>query len=440
MARSSFIFCFSLLLFPLAFHSCATDSDDLSREEEQIQEEEVEDPEEEEEEEPDVGYEFFNPSLVSDGYILVNDAAANRAFLMDKQTTVVHEWDLNGKRLGNDVQLLPDGRILANLEVDDPAIKIGGFGGLIQLLDKESKVEWSYEYSSENYIAHHDAELLPNGNVIFQIWERKTAEEAVEAGYSLEVEVFPDGILEINPDTDEIVWEWYAWDHLIQDFDADRQNFGIINEHPERVDINYVTGEDGDIMHANGLAYDAKNDLIYLSANFFSEVWVIDHSTTTAEAASGSGGNYGKGGDLIYRFGNPRAYGNPSGEVRFDHNHFPNLLDGADEGRMLIFSNGFSVGRSTVYELQLPTTFDLQSTTDNEPEVKWTYTNDSLFSPKVSGAVKLPNGNRLITEGDRGFWEVTDGGELVWRFQGKGFFWRGYHHNRDAVEIKALGL
>jgi len=35
---------------------------------------------------------------------------------------------------------------------------------------------------------------------------------------------------------------------------------------------------------------------------------VIDHSTTTAQAAGHSGGTYGKGGDLLYRWGNPNAY------------------------------------------------------------------------------------------------------------------------------------
>ena len=47
---------------------------------------------------------------------------------------------------------------------------------------------------------------------------------------------------------------------------------------------------------------------IMLSVFEFSELWVIDHSTKTAEAAIHEGGRSGKGGDLLYRWGNPRAY------------------------------------------------------------------------------------------------------------------------------------
>lgn len=435
----------------MALISCSDDNGPVPEPEEETKEE-VEEKEEEVVDindlenpaatvETDLGIsEFFDEAKVDDNYVLVNDASSNSAYLMDKRSKKLFDFNLNDKRIGNDVQLLPDGKLLAMLEADEPTIKIGGFGGIIQLLGTDGTVEWTYEYSSEDYIAHHDAELLPNGNIIFQIWERKTAQESSENGYSLEVDVFPDGILEIDPTSDEIVWEWHAWDHIIQDHDETKSNYGVIGENPHRIDVNYITDEKGDIMHANGISYDANKDIIYLSANFFSEVWVIDHSTTTEEAASSEGGNYGKGGDLIYRFGNPKAYDNPAGTVRFDHNHYPNLLTGEDEGKMLIFSNGFEAGKSTVYELKLPSSFELLANTDNEPQVLWSFTHDSLHSPKVSGAVKLPNGNRLITEGDFGYWEVTEEGQVVWRFKGTGFFWRGYHIGKNSEIIDQLGL
>ena len=76
-------------------------------------------------------------------------------------------------------------------------------------------------------------------------------------------------------------------DHLVQDVNSDSKNFGVINENTDKININYMDqynegSYNGDIMHANALEYDKENDLIYISVNFFSEVWVIDHSTTTA--------------------------------------------------------------------------------------------------------------------------------------------------------------
>src|SRR5207248_2769403 len=42
------------------------------------------------------------------------------------------------------------------------------------------------------------------------------------------------------PHGGEIVWEWHAWDHLIQEFDPQKANYGVVADHPERVDINFA--------------------------------------------------------------------------------------------------------------------------------------------------------------------------------------------------------
>ncbi|MDG1572090.1 aryl-sulfate sulfotransferase [Robiginitalea sp. M366] len=389
--------------------------------------------------------EMLNSARVDNNLILVNDAGANRVYLMDKEARLLYEWELTNN-IGNDVVLLPDGRLLASLESDDPQIRFGGKGGRLQFVAPDGTVEWDFLYSSPDAETHHDIELLPNGNIIALVWEKRTAQQALDAGSSVDIDVYPEAVIEVDPNTNTIVWEWHAWDHLIQEHDPEKANYGSIAENPGRIDLNYVAEADtweqpnGDIMHANAIAYDPVNDAIFISANFFSEVWVIDHSTTTAEAAGSTGGAYGKGGDLIYRFGNPEAYRNQAGTRLFHNNHYPNLLRGEDQGKLLIFSNGNDINQSTVYELELPATYALEAGADNEPQVLWSFTDPDLYSGKVSGAVPLPNGNILITEGDFGYWEVTRDKEVVWKFNATGFFWRGYHHNRDAPEIEALGI
>ncbi len=405
--------------------------------------EEVGEEEEEEEEMPLDTFGtllLFNNNTASNGYVLVNDAASNRVFLMTRNTEIVYEWDMDGRRLGNDVRLLPNGQLLAMLESEDPKITIGGFGGRMALINPDGSESFSFDYSTDDVILHHDAELLPNGNILTMIWERKTAAEATAAGYELNVDVFPDGLIEINPNTSEIVWEWYMWDHLVQEFNASADNFGDISTEIRKVNVNHIVNDNGDISHANGIAYDAANDLIYLSANFFSEVWVIDHSTTTAEAASSTGGNFGFGGDLVYRFGNPRAYQNDMGTVLFDHNHYPNLLDDSNPGDILVFANGNSGTQSTAYELTLPSPLSLAANQDNEPQVVWSFTDSEMHSPKVSGVEDLPNGNRLITEGDFGFWEITPSGDIAWKLEAQGFFWRAYHYDLDDPAIENLPI
>ena len=387
----------------------------------------------------------FKQEKVQDGYVLVNDASNNRVYLIEKEkSNILYEWDLPSG-IGNDAELLENGNLLVALTVEDPSYTFGGFGGRMAIIAPSGELLWDYTYSSDVNLAHHDLEMLPNGNVLFVAWEKKTEEDLIAVGYSGEFDiVYSEKIIEIDPTTDQIVWEWNVWDHLVQDGDKLLDNYGVISDYPERVNINFEDplkdGDyNGDIFHANALEYDAVNDLIYLSVNYFSEVWVIDHSTTQIEVLTSAGGNYGKGGDLVYRFGNPEAYNN-IGERIFFHNHNPNLVPGGKT--MLVYSNGLPAldPHSTVYELEIPSKFELVANQENKLEVKWSFTDPDLFAPKVSGAYRLPNGNTLITQGTFGFWEVTDTREVVWKFEGKGFFWRGYPYQKDSNAILNLKL
>ena len=381
---------------------------------------------------------FFNEELIEDDYILVNDAASNRVYLMDKNADLVYEWPLGERIIGNDVILLNDGTLLASLESDNPDFQFGGQGGIIQLIDKNGQALWNFDYSNTEYRSHHDVELLPNGNILAIAWEKMDKDQAIANGSKLGTDIFPESIIEINPLTSAMVWEWHAKDHLIQDFDSSKLNFGSIEENPQLINLNYVDAVGGNIMHANGIGYDDLNDLIYLSINYYSEVWVIDHSTNTDDAASHSGGKFGKGGDLLYRFGNPSTQNDETTERLFINNHYPNLFE---PGKILIYTNGGDLEQSTVYELKLPTELTQKTIPEStQPEILWSFTDPELYAPKVSGAVRLPNGNTLITEGDFGLWEVTQQGEVVWKFSAPGFFWRAYHYAKDDPAILALGL
>ena len=79
------------------------------------------------------------------------------------------------------------------------------------------------------------------------VWDKKTDDECIAAGRKKELVskyLLPDSIIEVKPTgktTGEIVWEWHLWDHLIQDHDSTKANFGNVADHPELVDVNYVT-------------------------------------------------------------------------------------------------------------------------------------------------------------------------------------------------------
>ncbi|MFV9483157.1 aryl-sulfate sulfotransferase [Christiangramia sp. ASW11-125] len=388
---------------------------------------------------------YHDLSKAEQGLILVNDAAANRIYLMEKiESIVLKEWELPAG-IGNDGELMEDGSLLVALTDPGPAYNFGGYGGRVAIISPENEIIWDYEYSDSINLSHHDVEMLPNGNVLILAWEKRTKDQLALKGYGGPYEnVYVEKLLEVDRSNNQTVWEWNVWDHLVQDGDPDAQDFGVIADNPERVNINYEdtlkdANYNGDIFHANAIEYDEKYDLIYMSVNHFSEVWVIDHSTTLEQAKGNIGGSYNKGGDLVFRFGNPGAYNNV-GDRMFFHNHHPNLVAGSNS--MLVFSNGLlnADPHSTVYEVELPEVFDLQRQTNNELNVLWSYSHPDLFSPKVSGAQRLENGNTLITEGDSGYWEVSEDGEVVWRFESEGFFWRGYHYDQNSPQILGLNL
>jgi hypothetical protein len=267
-------------------------------------------------------------------------------------------------------------------------------------------------------------------------WELKSEAEALAAGRDpallTEGELWPDSVIEVDPETNAIVWEWHAWDHLVQDYDAAKANYGIVSDHPERIDLNYsgpgAQSGGADWHHINAIDYNAELDQILLSVRNFSEIWIIDHSTTTEEAAGHTGGNSGKGGDLLYRWGNPAAYdaGTASDQqlfVQHDAQWIPAGYPG--EGNILIFNNG--AGRSggdhsSVDEIVPPVDGSGTYSGYGPTSPTWSYSADNptnFYARNISGAQRLPDGNTLICDGPDGYlFEVTAGGSLAWEYDG----------------------
>lgn len=386
--------------------------------------------------------EVYSENLLHNNLVLAIESGRETAYLVNKKGEKLFTWVFEDL-LGNDFELLPNGNALGIFKTDNPAFNFGGYGGIVKIIEPNGNVDWEFEYSSSTYLSHHDVELLPNGNVLILVWELIDTDTSVENGADTDHELYPEKLIEVNPNTDEIVWEWRSWDHLVQEFDDTKLNYGVVSDNPQRINLNYDIPQDGDFMHANGLDYDASKDVIYLSMNNYSEVWVIDHSTTSLEATGTTGGTYGKGGDLLYRFGNPTTYNNTFGDRLFYNNHFPNLIENGEpgEGNILLYMNGNNVNQSSVFEFEMPTTFNLTPNTNNEPTLVWSYTHPDLYNGKVSGANRLSNGNTLICEGDYGYWEVTPDGEIAWKYNGTGdAYWRGYAYDLDNDALPFLGL
>jgi hypothetical protein len=166
-----------------------------------------------------------------------------------------------------------------------------------------------------------------------------------------------------------------------------------------------------------------------LSVPEVGEIWIIDHSTTTAEARSSSGGRSGHGGDLLYRWGNPGMYGRGGDADQllfYQHQVLWIPDDWPNGGNLTVFNNGGDRGWSSVMEIEPPLEDDGSYTLDPDqpwgpPTPRWTYVapeRASFYAPFISGAHRLANGNTFICSGPQGwFFEVTPGGEVVWEYR-----------------------
>ncbi|OGS40683.1 MAG: hypothetical protein A3K77_01625 [Euryarchaeota archaeon RBG_13_31_8] len=294
---------------------------------------------------------------------------------------------------------------------------------------------WDFRYNTDGHLSHHDVKSLPNGNVLLIAWETKTRTEVIAAGrnpdYVSSQGLMPDHIIEVQPtgpSSGTIVWEWHIWDHLIQDYDASKANYGVVADHPELVDINFVTSTQPDWMHTNSIDYNKNFDQILISVNNFNEIWIIDHSTTTEEAAGHTGGNSGKGGDLLYRWGNPATYRRgTSNDQKLFSQHDATWIDEdcPGDGDVLVFNNGGPRNYSTIDQITSPVDetgeyYLAPGSIYGPTTLSWIYTANpptSFYASYLSGAQRLSNGNTLICNGVTGkVFEVTLEGTTVWQY------------------------
>ena len=388
-----------------------------------------------------------------EGYTLFSPARGE-AYLIDQQGHLAHTWP-SGVRLA---RLLDNGNVLLSRNKE---------------IDPNGNVVWEYRFPQ-----HHDLLKLPNGNVLILSTAFLSSEEAIDLGANPDslacapsFRVRGTRIVEARPtghESAEVVWEWSVFDHLIQDFDPDKPNYGVVANHPERIDLNFALAEaecDGrhpsfvDWTHANALDYNPKLDQIMITVLHFSEIWIIDRSASREEAAGSAGGAAGKGGDLLYRWGNPRAHraGTPADQRLFWPHAAHWIPDGAPgAGNALIFNNGneypgFERGYSSVDEIVLPYNgynYRMDAGSDYGPnETAWTYAADppeSFNAPRYSNAQRLPNGNTLITDGPAArIFEVTLTGKTVWNFTFPSLspgLYRAYRYPPDYPGLRGLDL
>ena len=239
------------------------------------------------------------------GFALYNAQGENTTYLIDENLNIAHTWTMSTE-CNYTVLLKDNGNLVRgtknNTQTGGTNNSLNGAAssGRVQEIDPLGNIVMDFIYSSNDVLSHHDICLIGD-NVLLTAWEVKTASEINALGGSVTSDKWPTHFVEVANDGNgggQIVWEWHIWDHLIQDTDPSKPNYGVISDNPQLIDINMITqgggggpgGGGGDWFHVNGVDYNEDLDQIAFSSRFASEIYIIDHSTTTAEAASHSGG------------------------------------------------------------------------------------------------------------------------------------------------------
>lgn len=372
---------------------------------------------------PTVGLLYHDPN-VSDGYVLFSPTTNNSVFLISTCGEKVNQWTFN-ETPGATCYLLNNGNLLRagkdNLEIRD----------------WNNNVVWSYPTTANGIMQHHDITPLPNGNILCIVADPHSLAQMTANGKNpalTSTNTKLEKIVEIHPigtNSASIVWEWKFFNHLVQDFDATKLNYGVVGNHPELLDPNYDNGNQQDYIHFNGIDYNAALDQVLISARHLSEIFIVDHSTTTAQAAGHTGGNSNKGGDFLWRWGNPQVYrhGTETDRKLFMQ-HNPMWVESGylDSGKISVFNNGDPTSVQTVSTSVLLTpeiingNYTMTNSIYNPQTLDWSWGGDilgvTLDQGRESGTQAMPNGNMIISEAILGrVSEMTKSGTLLWSYK-----------------------
>lgn len=380
---------------------------------------------------------------VEDGYLLYSPFKGDTVYLLDRCGRKLHVWPFN-RSSGSFPYLQSDGSIIRGGTVFNAEFSNGESGGVIEKVDWDGNLLWSFQYSDAKVCQHHDIEPMPNGNVLIISYEYHTYGEAIAKGRRPELldptqGMWTDKIVELKPtglNTADIVWEWRSWDHLVQDYSPTKPNYGIIKNNTQRLDINAGIPMGGllkeDWQHMNSVKYNEALDQILFSVRQFNEIYIIDHGTSGKninQAPLKEGQLKMQNGDILYRYGNPKMYGRGAAsdqKLYFQHNAYWIPEGYPFAGQVMLFNNQRIVNSkkySSVDILTLPydSNYNFIQKADNTfgpDSLSWVYADSATFYSNVMASGQmLRSGHVLVNEGQPGrIFELDENKNVIWQY------------------------
>jgi len=319
-----------------------------------------------------IGFRGYDPAHAFPGFTLFAPTGNTNktVYLIDMTGEVVHTWEMPYPP-GQYGYLTERGTLFYNGKIPN-ATHVGQSpfqGGSALEMDWKGRILWEVKKPDH----HHDGLRLRNGNVLLMcstplpdeiVHKVKGGRPGTEYDNG---KMNGDYLVEMTT-KGEVVWEWRTWEHM----------------DPADYEITAVQDNRDEWTHANGF-FEMADGNILLSFRNVSTVIMINRST----------------GEVYWRLGAPPLSGQ----------HAPYILA---NGHILLFDNG---------PHRLDETFPFSRVLEIDPanqSIVWKFQEpipSNFFSPRISNAQRLPNGNTLINEGVFGrFFEVTAAGDTVWEY------------------------
>jgi hypothetical protein len=344
--------------------------------------------------------------------------------LIDTNNNVIKTWTGLTGQTAYSCYLMPGGYLWRSVKTSNSSFSGGGLAGRVQKVDWNGNILFDYTISDANQISHHDFCPMDNGDVLLIVYDKKTAAQMTAAGATSNTARQLEKIVQLHPTgttTATIVWQWNLYDHLCQNANSSAANYvsSLVNN-PQLFNVNYKVANDW--WHMNGIDYNAALDQIVVSSHNMNEHFVIDHSTTTAQAATHTGGNSGKGGDFLYRWGNPSSYG-ATGTTIFNVTHDAHWIpaDCPNAGWLVGMNNkGVSSSQSSIDMYQPTWNGSTYTLTPGQAYLPSTYNYRHAckgYTNNMGNSQQLPNGNMLVCLSTAGkIYEVTANGDSIWGY------------------------
>lgn len=323
---------------------------------------------------PREGVVHVEPDAVQPGLTIMTSAGRETTYLVDLDGTVVQQWHSGPGTYA--------------------AIDEAGF--LIALSGELLKLDWdSNEVWSRDIPVHHDVWLGEE-----QIISIDRYPELVDGPLG-ETPILADGIVILNNEgrLKHRIPVWSFAGELIprKRFDAiDAYHRAAKRRDPEISPLDLARPDTpSDVFHTNSVSrIDQAIEGVAEPGDLLVSVREL-HLVAVVRPQPDKSDQIDIGAEIIWQF---------AGELQFQH-HATLLKD----GHFMIYDNGRNRGYTRAIEID-PST----------QEIVWEYNGTperSLFSGRRGSAQRLPNGNTLIAESDRGrIIEVTTTGDVVWEY------------------------